>query len=60
MAKYHFGKEELHYVGHVVGKEGIKVDTRIIKIVPKWHRPLELDNYDLSWGFAIIFANSLF
>ena len=42
MSKCHFGKEELHYLGHVVGKEGIKVDPRKIETVAKWHRPLEV------------------
>ena len=42
MFKCHFGTDELHYLGHVVGKEGIKVDPRKIKTVVKWHRPLEV------------------
>ena len=42
MAKCYFEEEELHNLGHVVGKEGIKVDHRKIEIVTKWHRPLEI------------------
>ena len=42
MSKCHFGKSELHYLGHVVGKEGIKVDPKKIETVAKWHRPLEV------------------
>jgi hypothetical protein len=42
MSKYHFGKSELYYLGHVVGKEGIKVDPKKIETMAKWHRPLEV------------------
>ena len=42
MSKYHFGKDELYYLGHVVGKEGSKVDPRKIETMAKWHRPLEV------------------
>lgn len=31
----------MHYLGHVVGKEYIKVDPRIIETITKRHRPLE-------------------
>ena len=42
MSKYHFGKSELHYLEHAMGKGGIKVDPKKIEIVAKWHRPLEV------------------
>ena len=48
----------LHKLGHVVNQEGIKVDPRKIKIVIRWHRPLELGNDNYSWGFAITFTYS--
>ena len=42
MSKCHFRNDELHYLGHVVGKDGIKVDPRKIETVAKWHRSLEI------------------
>ena len=42
MAKCHFMKEELHYLGHIIGKNSTKVDSRNTEIVTKWHRPLEI------------------
>lgn len=38
LAKFHFKKNELKYLGHVLGKDGIKVDARKIEIVAKWAR----------------------
>ena len=35
MAKCHFGKKELHYLGHVVSNEGIKVDPKKIETITK-------------------------
>jgi hypothetical protein len=35
MFKCHFENDELHYLEHVVGKEGIKVDLGKIEIVAK-------------------------
>lgn len=42
MAKCDSGKEKAHYLGHVVGKESIKVDRKKMKIVTKSHRPLAI------------------
>ena len=43
-----FEKDELHYLGHVVGKEGIKWILEILKFVTKWRRPLEIGQL---WSF---------
>lgn len=56
MARCHFRKEKLHYLDHVIGKEGMKVHP--IEIVTKWDRPIEIENYIISWGFAITFIDS--
>ena len=58
MSKCHFGNDELHYLGYVVGKKSIKVDPRKIEIVAKWHRPLEIRQIRSFLGFAITFADS--
>ena len=42
LTKCHFAKEELEYLGHVVGKDGIKVDPRKIETVAKWARPKDV------------------
>ena len=55
MSKCHFGKSELHYLGHVVGKEGIKVDPKKIETVAKWHRPLEVGQLRSFLGFCNYF-----
>ena len=55
MAKCYLGKEKLHYLGHVVSKEGIKVDPRIIEIGTKWHRPLEIGQLQYFLGLCIYF-----
>jgi hypothetical protein len=35
LSKCHFAKDELHYLGHVVGKDGVKVNPAKIEIVMK-------------------------
>ena len=35
LAKCHFAKNELEYLGHVIGKDGIKVDPRKIETIVK-------------------------
>lgn len=57
VAKCHLEKDKLHYVNHVVGRHGIKVDPKKIETITKWHRPLEIEQLQ-SWGFAITFIAS--
>jgi hypothetical protein len=38
LAKCHFAKKKLEYLGHLVGKDGIKVDPQKIETVAKWAR----------------------
>jgi hypothetical protein len=56
MSKCHFGKIELHYFEHVVGKEGIKVDPKKIETVAKWHRPLEVGQLRSLLGLCNYFC----
>jgi hypothetical protein len=39
LAKYEFTKSELRYVGHIVGKHGLKVDPEKITVVKERPRP---------------------
>ena len=43
LAKCHFAKNELEYLGHVVGKDGIKVDPKKIETIAKWTRPKDVN-----------------
>jgi hypothetical protein len=42
LSKCHFAKDELHYLGHVVDKNEIKVDMAKIEIVMKWIMPCDV------------------
>ena len=42
MTKCHFKKDEMHYLGHVVGKEAIKMDPWNFETITKWYRPFEI------------------
>ena len=42
MSKCMFGKEEVSYIGHVISKEGVKVDPKKIKSITEWRRPTNI------------------
>ena len=42
LSKCHFAKDELHYLGHVVGKYGNKVDPAKIKTIMRWNTPQDV------------------
>ena len=58
MSKCHFGKSELHYLRHVVGKEASRWILRKLRLWPSGIDLLKSDNYDHFWGFAITSADS--
>ena len=39
MSKCTFGKEEVDYLGHIISKEGVKVDPNKIKAITEWPQP---------------------
>ena len=41
--KYSFFQTEVHYLGHVVSKEGIAVDPEKIRAIMKWVAPKSVD-----------------
>ena len=43
LAKCHFAKNELEYLGQVIGKDAIKVDPRKIETFAKWARSKDVN-----------------
>jgi hypothetical protein len=39
LSKCSFGKEEVEYLGHVISREGVKVDPEKIKAITEWPKP---------------------
>ena len=39
ISKCTFGKEEVGYLGHIISKEGVKVDPSKIKEITEWPQP---------------------
>ena len=42
MSKCTFGKEEVSYLGHIISKEGVKVDPKKIKSITEWPNPTNI------------------
>ena len=42
MSKCMFGKEEVSYLGHVISKEGVKVDPEKIISITEWPKPTNI------------------
>ena len=41
-SKCEFFKDKIQYLGHVISKEGISVDTDKIREIMKWHVPKDI------------------
>jgi hypothetical protein len=39
LSKCEFMKEEVRYLGHIVGKHGIRVDPAKVEVIRQWARP---------------------
>ena len=39
LSKCTFGQKEVEYLGHVISREGVKVDPNKIKAIREWPRP---------------------
>ncbi len=48
MSKCDLNKHELAFLGHLVGRDGIKVDPRKVAAVEQWPRPPDVRNLR-SW-----------
>jgi hypothetical protein len=55
LTKCRFAKSELEYLGHVVGKDGIKVDHRKIETVTTWVRPNDVSQLRSFLGLSNYF-----
>jgi len=53
--KCHFNMPEVEYLGHVVGRDGIKVDQRKIKIIQDWPTPKTQNELRSFLGLANYF-----
>ena len=55
MTKCRFANRELEYLGHVVGKDGIKVDPQKIETVTTWARPNDVSQLRSFLGLSNYF-----
>jgi hypothetical protein len=46
--KCSFGESEVEYLGHIMGREGVRVDPKKIQAMQYWPRPMTLKRL---WGF---------
>lgn len=52
LSKCSFFQTEVHYVGHVVSKEGIVVDPEKIRAIMEWLAPKNVDEVRSFMGLA--------
>jgi RNase H-like domain found in reverse transcriptase/Reverse transcriptase (RNA-dependent DNA polymerase)/Integrase zinc binding domain/Chromo (CHRromatin Organisation MOdifier) domain/Retroviral aspartyl protease len=55
MSKCHFLQSEVKYLGHIVGREGIKVDPEKVKVVKEWPQPQNIHKLRQFLGLANYF-----
>jgi len=55
LSKCEFEKPEVKFLGHIVGAQGVKVDTDKISVVQKWQRPTHLSALRSFLGLAQYF-----
>jgi hypothetical protein len=53
--KCHFNQAELEYLGHIVGRNGVKVDPRKVKAVQDWPVPQDVHQLRSFLGLANYF-----
>ena len=52
MSKCQFNCAELHFLGHIVSREGLKVDERKVKVIREWPVPPDLSKLRAFLGLA--------
>jgi len=57
LSKCEFNKPELHFLGHVIGKDGIAVVPAEIAVIEKWPVPKSSKESKLFWVLQIISAS---
>jgi hypothetical protein len=55
MSKCTFGKEEVEYLGHIISKNGVKVDPNKIKVITEWPRPKSISKLRGFLGLAVYY-----
>ena len=55
MSKCQFNCAELHFLGHIVSREGLKVDERKVKVIREWPVPPDLSKLRAFLGLANYF-----
>ena len=55
LSKCQFNRTELHFLGHVVSREGLKVDERKVKVVKDWPVPADVPKLRAFLGLANYF-----
>jgi hypothetical protein len=52
LEKSQFHQEEVEYLGHIVGRDGIKMDPKKVAAVTEWPRPQTVTNIQEFTGFC--------
>ena len=61
MSKCSFGMVEVEYLGHIVGREGVKVDPKKIQAMQEWPQPKTLKSLRGVLGLTqLLKKNSFF
>jgi hypothetical protein len=55
LKKCHFALPEVEFLGHMVSKEGIRVDPKKVKIVQEWPKPAKLSDLRSFLGLSNYF-----
>ena len=55
LAKCKFVQPELHFLGHIVGAQGLRVDPQKVAIVQDWPVPRDKNSLQKFWGLANYF-----
>lgn len=55
LAKCQFNRTELHFLGHIISQEGLKVDPRKVKVIREWPVPQDMHKVRSFLGLANYF-----
>jgi hypothetical protein len=58
-SKCSFGKQEVEYLGHIVSREGVKVDPQKIQAITKWPIPKNIKSLRGFLGLTGYYQNLL-
>lgn len=52
LSKCTFGQKEVEYLGHVISREGVKVDSNKIKAIKEWPKPKNISKLRGFFGLT--------